>query len=106
MGESGTSGKILLSSRLKTCGGRRIVLEADFWRRRLRIGLRESRFAGHFADVAKRGQRMSPLVSGRAERPAGTLLLFWAHSFGPADGSGLAFWSEAYGPKFDKQFDK
>ncbi|MGA9981702.1 MAG: hypothetical protein WBQ08_24005 [Candidatus Sulfotelmatobacter sp.] len=29
------SEEILRSSRLKSCGGHRIVLEADFWRRRL-----------------------------------------------------------------------
>ena len=91
-----TSRKIPRSSRLKSCGGRRIVLEADFWRRRLRI-----------------------LLPIRGSAASGCPPLFLAGRAGPREHavvlsllcrrnrwSGLLFWSEVYGPKFDKQFDK
>jgi hypothetical protein len=62
------SGEILRSSRLKRCEGRRIVLEADFWRRRLRMMLPIQESEARPADV--------PPCFWLGGRPTGTCCCF------------------------------
>jgi hypothetical protein len=89
-GEIGTSGNTPHSSRLKSCGGRRIVLEADFWPRRLRIMLGKIMLYEACFGCGDAASRCPPLfLIGRYARR--NLLLFCTHSDGAAGRDGLWF---------------